>query len=295
MRTLDAGLGLREEHVRLLDGRLVRTVVAGEGDPLVVFEAGLGVCASTWATVQRRVAQRTRTLAYDRAGLGGSDVDPDRRSLDRLVADLDGVLQQASPNDQIVLVGASLGGPILRSFIQAHPGRAAGLVFIDAAVAEATPQWQVRRLRRGFTLVAALSRVGLHKPLMRVLMKPATDAAIPAEDRTVLVRDFCSARTLRAAAREAAEIDLSAPSLERLQAGGLPDVPVTTLVGSITGRQESNEIRRRMRDVGRQEMATCPQGRFVAATRSSHVIPQQQPDLVADEVIRIVGQVRGQN
>jgi hypothetical protein len=41
--TLDAGPGLAEKRVRLPDGRSMRIVVAGSGNPLVVFEAGTGV------------------------------------------------------------------------------------------------------------------------------------------------------------------------------------------------------------------------------------------------------------
>lgn len=59
---LDPGPGLTEERIQLLDDRLVRTVVAGLGEPLVVFEAGIGVGASVWVTVQPPVAAETRTL-----------------------------------------------------------------------------------------------------------------------------------------------------------------------------------------------------------------------------------------
>jgi hypothetical protein len=59
---LDPGPGLTEERIQLLDDRLVRTVVAGLGEPLVVFEASIGVGASVWVTVQPPVAAVTRTL-----------------------------------------------------------------------------------------------------------------------------------------------------------------------------------------------------------------------------------------
>jgi pimeloyl-ACP methyl ester carboxylesterase len=63
-------------------------------------------------TVQRLVAEQTRTLAYDRAGLGGSDDDPNPRSLERMVADFAAVLDRIDATG-VVLVGTSLGGPIL--------------------------------------------------------------------------------------------------------------------------------------------------------------------------------------
>lgn len=49
--TLDAGPGLAEKRVPLPDGRSMRIVVAGSGNPLVVFEAGIGIPASMWGTV----------------------------------------------------------------------------------------------------------------------------------------------------------------------------------------------------------------------------------------------------
>ena len=59
---MDPGQGLTEELIQLLDDRLVRTVVAGLGEPLVVLQAGIGVGASVWVTVQPLVAAETRTL-----------------------------------------------------------------------------------------------------------------------------------------------------------------------------------------------------------------------------------------
>jgi pimeloyl-ACP methyl ester carboxylesterase len=294
MRKLDAGPGLREERVRIPDGRWIRVIVAGSGDPLVVFEAGIGVCASTWVTVQRLVAEQTRTLAYDRAGLGGSDNDAHPRSLERIVADLDAVLEIVVPGAAAVLVGASLGGPILRLLAETHPLRVAGLVLADAAVAEAGPDRYFRRQRRAFGVLAALSRIGLHTPLIRMGMKQLTDAPMPAADRVVLVRDLYSARNVRMGAREAREINLSTAMLDRLQAAGLPDVPVTTLVGELVDRRGSAELRAAMLDVGRREMGAHRHGRFVAATHSSHFIPAQEPGLVAEEILRIVQAVRAE-
>ena len=60
------------------------------------------------------MAAETRTLAYDRAGLGGSDADPRPRSLERFADDLDLLLNEVEPAAPVVLVGASLGGAISR-------------------------------------------------------------------------------------------------------------------------------------------------------------------------------------
>ncbi len=58
------------------DGRRLRAMVAGEGDDLVVLEAGLGGSGLTWGLVHGILARTHRVFAYDRAGLGDSDPDP---------------------------------------------------------------------------------------------------------------------------------------------------------------------------------------------------------------------------
>ena len=86
--TLRSGPGLAEKRVSLPDDRPIRIVLAGSGNPLVVFEAGLGLAASMRGRSTPRRTE-TRTLAYDRAGLGGSDAAPRSRALARHAYHLD--------------------------------------------------------------------------------------------------------------------------------------------------------------------------------------------------------------
>ncbi|MBB4855096.1 hypothetical protein HNP40_002488 [Mycobacteroides chelonae] len=45
-------------------------MVAGIGDPTVVFESGMGLPRSAWGLVQPLVTQRFRSVVFDRANLG---------------------------------------------------------------------------------------------------------------------------------------------------------------------------------------------------------------------------------
>ncbi|MDX6340979.1 MAG: hypothetical protein QOH87_1117 [Trebonia sp.] len=58
----------------LMSGRVVRRVEAGAGEPAVVLEAGLNNGAASWQRVMPLLAPHVRVAAYDRAGLGGSDL-----------------------------------------------------------------------------------------------------------------------------------------------------------------------------------------------------------------------------
>src|SRR5215210_1001681 len=52
---------------------------AGQGSPTVVLDAGSGGFSAQWVRVQREVSDTTRVCAYDRAGMGWSELGPEPR------------------------------------------------------------------------------------------------------------------------------------------------------------------------------------------------------------------------
>lgn len=121
-------------HVRLPDGRRLTLFCQGKGTPVVVLDIGLGGGAWGWSTVQGEMARKTRVCSYDRAGYSDSDPAKTPRSFDALEADLTALLTAAKVRGPYVLVGQSLGGPIVGLVAQRHPQKVAGLVLIDPAV-----------------------------------------------------------------------------------------------------------------------------------------------------------------
>lgn len=104
---------------------------AGSRLPAVVFEAGGGSPSIAWESTQRRVARVTTACSYDRAGIGWSDGAAGPRGADQLIGDLSSLLRESSLAPPYVLVGHSLGGPIIGVFADRHPDQLAGLVFVD--------------------------------------------------------------------------------------------------------------------------------------------------------------------
>ena len=119
----------REQKVDV-GGYGVFTSQAGSGEPIVVFEAGLGEDTSTWDKVLPKVAQFSRTLAYDRAGLGKSDSSPSPKSVEQMVKELHSVLNAARLST-LDPAGHSLGGAVVQLFAHAYPNEVAGLVLVD--------------------------------------------------------------------------------------------------------------------------------------------------------------------
>ena len=100
------GLLGEDRMLDLSDDRRIRTMVRGGANDLVVLEAGLGFSGLCWGLVHQALAARTRVIAYERSGFGGSDPDRRPRTLARLAADLDSVID-AFPHRRLVLVGHS--------------------------------------------------------------------------------------------------------------------------------------------------------------------------------------------
>jgi pimeloyl-ACP methyl ester carboxylesterase len=112
-------------------GRSLYLECVGSGSPAVVLEAGAGAGAVAWRDVQPEVGRRTRTCAYDRAGVGNSVAPPGMRDARDEIADLRRLLGRARIDPPYVLVGHSYGGVLARVFASLRPMETAGLVLID--------------------------------------------------------------------------------------------------------------------------------------------------------------------
>ncbi|WP_322871521.1 alpha/beta fold hydrolase [Streptomyces goshikiensis] len=126
---------------------------AGPGGPTVILESGLHDSSDTWSitdvtppvpkapAVFPGVAAFARVCVYDRPGTLRYTDPPalttrstpvtGTRSLSAMTSDLDKVLTAARVPGPYLLVGHSFGAMITRNFAQEHPGKVAGLVFVD--------------------------------------------------------------------------------------------------------------------------------------------------------------------
>ncbi|GAA0595607.1 alpha/beta hydrolase [Kribbella sandramycini] len=274
--SLHPGAGLTEQYVVLPGGRRLRAITAGRGDgPLVVFEAGMSAPAACWAHTQRELSAQARTLSYDRAGYGGSDVDPADRTLERIADDLTALLDALGETAPVVLVGHSWGGPIIRLFAERHPERVAGLVFIDATIVEVMPASDSKLLSRSFAVMGLLARLGGKNLIVKQTI-PHWSPEISMTDRELMTRDYACVRAMRAARREAQQVIPALTTMRRLQAAGTPDVPTICLQA---GRVDRGMKQRRplFNHAAAELMAAVPRGRVEIAADTGHLVPQENP------------------
>ena len=138
-------------------GRRLHLLCSGQGSPTVLLEAGGSAFAIDWTLVQREIEKTNRVCSYDRAGMGWSDPLPANTPATDS-ADLHALLAAAKVPGPFVLVGASRGGLLIRTYLLDYPADIVGLVFVDPssedrlfnmvgnqaiAIAEMTPE-QIR-------------------------------------------------------------------------------------------------------------------------------------------------------
>jgi pimeloyl-ACP methyl ester carboxylesterase len=115
-------------------GHKLNVRVAGTarpGAPTIIFESGLGSPLAAWNGVNVTVADSSRTIAYERAGIGASELGKEPPTVKNIAAELHALLARLDAPPPYVLVGHSLGGPIINTFAATFPKEVAGLVFID--------------------------------------------------------------------------------------------------------------------------------------------------------------------
>jgi pimeloyl-ACP methyl ester carboxylesterase len=115
------------------DGIPIRYHVAGKGDPALVFVHCGGCERSFWDGQVAYFAAKHRVVALDLAGHGQSGAGRKDWAMPAFGQDVVSVVE-ALGLKRVVLIGHSLGGPVVLEAARRMPGRVVGLVLVDTMV-----------------------------------------------------------------------------------------------------------------------------------------------------------------
>jgi pimeloyl-ACP methyl ester carboxylesterase len=132
----------------------------------VVLDAGSGGFSAQWVRVQREVSETTRVCAYDRAGMGWSEIGPEPRDAKQISSELHTLLKGANIEGPYVLVGHSFGGLYVRTYAARYPDEVAGVVLVDSSSPKQVSHQPVTRdsnepQKQIFAVVPRLARLGV--------------------------------------------------------------------------------------------------------------------------------------
>ncbi|MDX1407177.1 MAG: alpha/beta hydrolase [Saprospiraceae bacterium] len=134
---LSVSTNAQPRHIQM-DGRKVwvHTIGTAErnpGQPILVFESGLGTPLDHWDPILEAASSLGPVLLYDRPGIGRSDPDDAIPTIEYVAEHLLRLLDHLELPPPYVLIGHSLGGVYVRGFAGYYPETLAGLVIIDPA------------------------------------------------------------------------------------------------------------------------------------------------------------------
>src|SRR6266550_3955065 len=119
-----------QSHFAKLDGTRIHYVNYGKGREALVLIHGWTSNLEFWRDQIPDLAKRNRVIAIDLPGHGQSDKPQITYSMDLFARAVDAVLRDAHV-DRAVLVGHSMGTPVIRQFYRKYPQKTLALVIVD--------------------------------------------------------------------------------------------------------------------------------------------------------------------
>jgi len=121
---------ITEDNAISADGVSIAYEVRGEGEPALVFVHGWSNNRSIWDTQIAHFSQKYRVVAIDLSGFGESGNDRKMWTMESFGDDVVAVVNKLEPED-VVLIGFSMGGPVVIEAAKHVPGQITGLVLVD--------------------------------------------------------------------------------------------------------------------------------------------------------------------
>lgn len=122
-----------ELHQAMLDGMRINYQDYGSGSEGIVLIHGWSCNLDVWRDQISDFRKRTRVIAIDLPGHGQSDKPTVPYTMDLFARAIDAVLHDAGVK-RAVLVGHSMGTPVVRQFYRKYPKKTLALVIVDGAL-----------------------------------------------------------------------------------------------------------------------------------------------------------------
>jgi pimeloyl-ACP methyl ester carboxylesterase len=220
-------------------------------DVTLVFENGGGANVSAWGRVPAMAAARfpLRIVGYDRAGLGSSEVGPFDLTPPQEIQQLARGLDRLRA-DRIVLIGHSYGGLLALYHAFRSPERVAGLILVDP-----------------------MNPVFIQRMTLDWLNRTVPDVPHPASPRDTVINRMKRTIADLVARTEPATLAMRVPTVV-ISAG----LPFWNDAAADRAWRESHQA----------FTAAAPGRHLVVATRSTHGIPETEPELIIQAIEQVL-------
>ena len=249
-----------ETLVEIGEYRLNFQVIKG-GSLTILLEAGGGMYSSEWSKLAPELAHKTGAtiVSYDRAGFGKSDLPENPHDMCEEVEWLWQGLQKLDLDKNLILVGHSFGGWMIRLIASEHPEVICGMVFIDPFTNE-------------FVDLLGVEYLDNHPMTGKLPFDTSQPDKLTKFQRAVvrMVGDGLG------------------PKMEIMRKTsillGIPVVVITSGRSFLPKTEEQEAWR-----LSHEQLTASIKGAIlIVAEESDHMIPLRQPDLIIESVMKVI-------
>lgn len=233
--------------------------IAGEGEHIVLLEAGGSAGMADWEPVFAQMAEHATVIRYSRVGNGNS-TDIRRHFTSRDYADYASeLLGQLEITQPVILVAHSYGGSVARDFAAAYPEQIQALLMLDPSSEHDVDVLRALDLEEGNRQIAEIKLSDMENGMSNQYL------------------DFWSKRPL--------------PNYPQIK-----DMPVT-VIASVQKIEEpanlffSDEGRVMWGEIWQNWASAFPQGKSLLTEQSGHFVQFDEPELVISELLSLIAQL----
>lgn len=249
-----------EKLVNVGECRLNFKVIKG-GDFTILFESGGGMDSSEWDTLAKTIATKTGAtiVTYDRAGFGKSDLPDIPYDMRQETKWLFNGLKKLGIEKNLILVGHSYGGWLIRLAASTYPKKVSGMVFVDPFSTE-------------FVDILGIEYLKDHPMAGKLPFDTSKPERLTKTQRAMV-------RMVSDGLRRKTEIMRNTTLPE-----GIP-VRLITAGNSFLPKPEEQTAWRKAHE---QLAAKIQDAKLIVAEHSGHMIPFQQPNLIVNIIIEVI-------
>src|SRR3712207_4606362 len=260
---------------------------AGQGGPTVLLDAGSGGFSAQWVRVQREVSGTTRVCAYDRAGMGWSEMGPAPRDAKQITGELHTLLSKAGIEGPYVLVGHSFGGLYMQTYAARYPDEVAGVCLVDSSHPDQfsyppTTRDSYEPQKQIFAVQSLLARIGVVRLIYNLFHAPPD---LPHQRREQIDALSPSTRQVSTTALELRATPQTATQTRSLRSLG--DIPLAVVTAG-TQEPEWLELQDDLATLSTNSMHRVVEG----ATHTSVVEERSDAHATSAAIVEVVAAVR---
>jgi hypothetical protein len=248
-----------------INGKKLEYEISGDGPLSVLFDAGALTGMAGWDALWDGLPENVTAVRFSRLGEGKSEACEGQRTSTEHVEEVQALLLALKVKKPFVYVGHSLGGATARNYASVYPKNVLGILTVDP-----------------------------ENPRDIEIITEIEPEYGPDEIETIKRNDY------KLSNGKWCFLDAIWKKDSAKDFNDIGDIPVTLIATTMQYENpqtifNSDVGRKRWGEIQRDWVNTFPQGEFVATDKSGHYIQQSEPDLVLNELSKLIKRIQVPN